>query len=422
MPLSRHFYALDEVETVLAYSTTRHDPKETLFWSRELIQSGCPAEAIRALFEAWLWEKGPFHISWALYAWERLAGDEVVEEDILQCACQLQYKFLLRDHSLWNILMMSRFTTEQPDRLSRSTPSWLSKSSDSSVNTDIEHAFLCAIYQKKARLAWWFANKIPIYRVWDLMEQYACNDSRWGDRLVLWRNFCKTEYKCLLGNSNDAYDDVMRCLFLLSLCLTRKQFDNSMTPIQMMLIEPDPMEIFIGRKEYRRYSIPVHILYGITDRGCIPWNTHTRYQLYNIEPHLVGCPFWDDVLTEYATGVNETTGEIQWISYDTKEAFYDRYFPDSPPDEWTEKEIAISHGVGILRPGDVLHLHRYAQIHFSKLTRLAWNIVPQVYRHLCKNNYEQIGYTAFAELPYKEDSNEVSIKIEPVMRRFTVLN
>jgi hypothetical protein len=383
-----------------------------------LLHSGCAAEAIHALFEAWLWEKGPFCIAWVLHAWDKLAADEVTEHDIVNCAHQLQSKFLLRDHSLWNILILSRLTTEQPDRLSHSTPSWLQK--PPLGGSDLEYAFLCAIHQKKARLAWWFAAKLPVDRVWSLMEEYACNDPHWGDHLVVWRNLCKTEYKHLLGHSSEEYDTVMRCMFLLSLCLTRKQFEKSMSPLETFYDEDD-MEAWIGRKEYRRYSIPVHALYGITDRGCIPWNSHTRGQLYRVEPHLIGCPFWDEVLAEYSTGINETTGEMEWISYDMKEAFYDQYFPDLPPDEWTEKEIALSHGAGVLRPGDTVHLYRYAQIHFSKLTRLAWNIAPQVYRLLTKLTCEHTGYIAFSEIPFAENPNE-EIKTAPIMRRFALTN
>ena len=110
MPLSRHFYALDEVEAVLAYSTTRHDPQETLFWCKELLVSGCAAEAIRSLFEAWLWQKGPFWVSWAVHAWKQLSSDAVTEEDILLAAHQLQHRYAFRDHSLWNLLVLDRLS------------------------------------------------------------------------------------------------------------------------------------------------------------------------------------------------------------------------------------------------------------------------------------------------------------------------
>ena len=73
--LSRHFYALDEVHAALTYCSRRNDPVETLFWCQELLHSGHIGETISTLFEAWLWHKGPFHLSWLQHAWSTLRSD-----------------------------------------------------------------------------------------------------------------------------------------------------------------------------------------------------------------------------------------------------------------------------------------------------------------------------------------------------------
>ena len=75
--LTRHFYDLEEVHAALAYSITRHDPVETVFWCQELILSGFASEALSTLVEAWVWQKGPFALSWILSIFDRFAGDEL---------------------------------------------------------------------------------------------------------------------------------------------------------------------------------------------------------------------------------------------------------------------------------------------------------------------------------------------------------
>lgn len=411
MPLSRHFYALDEVEAVLAYSTTRYDPKETLFWCKELLVSGCAAEAIRALFEAWLWQKGPFWVSWAVQAWKRLSSDAVSEEDILLVAHQLQEQYSFRDHSLWNILVVERLSALQPDRLTSKSPEWLT------IEDSIECAFVRAIHQRKGRTAWWISHALSTDRVWEIMEEYARQEGQFPEELDMWITICK-QYEALLGYRSDSYDDAMRCCFLLSLCIPRQLTPPTSTLLPSAL--SSELVLFdqqLGRKANRRYSIPTACLYGITERGRIPWSEHTRWQLYQIEPYLVGCAFWDDVLSSFMNGVSET-GEIQWKSYDEKERFYDTYFPDLPPDEWTEKEIAVSHGNGLLRPGDEgLSLPRYAQIYFSKLTRLAWNIAPTVYKLLPIALHDTVMPSIFGKLPIVDVAVDM-IKINPIRRRF----
>ena len=103
--LSRHFYDLEEVQAALRYCVIHHETRETLFWCYELLCSGCASEAISTLFEAWLWHKGPFHLSWLISTWKTLAVEEVSEEAILDAAFQLS-QLPCTDHSLSTVLVL----------------------------------------------------------------------------------------------------------------------------------------------------------------------------------------------------------------------------------------------------------------------------------------------------------------------------
>ena len=102
----------------------------------------------------------------------------------------------------------------------------------------------------------------------------------------------------------------------------------------------------------------------------------------NIEKYLVGCPFWDEVLTEYAN-VNEQ-GQIEWQSDDKMEEFYDTYFPDDIPDEWSKRDKEKSHGDGVLGPTDKPTIWKYSRNFLSKMPQLAWNTTKVANNYLEK--------------------------------------
>jgi len=57
---------------------------------------------------------------------------------------------------------------------------------------------------------------------------------------------------------------------------------------------------------------------------------------------------------------------------DTKEAFYETFFPDDIPDEWSLKDQMQSHGHGVLRAGEQLSLAKLGRIWFQAESRYAW--------------------------------------------------
>jgi hypothetical protein len=129
-----------------------------------------------------------------------------------------------------------------------------------------------------------------------------------------------------------------------------------------------------GRKAARHYSIPSLALYG-TRRGATLCTQYHVNGLYDIEKGIKGCPFWDEVLQEY-----QRNG--RWVSDDALCAFYDLYFPDNIPDEWSKEEKMKSHGQGLLNTGEKMTLQKYAKIHYMKPCRLALGRVLIDSRHM----------------------------------------
>lgn len=348
MVLTRHLYSLDEVHAALVYASQRSDCSETVFWCRELIDSGYAAEAISTLFSAWMWHRGPFDLQWLVRAATTLASDAVTEEDILVSAHHLSQR-CMRDHSLWTIL-----TFAVPDRVTPRTPPFCSASQ--SERDPKELFFFRAVYQGKAQSAWWIARHMESSRVWELLSQYV-NSSAYAESYRVCFQVLQ-HYESLLGYRSE--DSNILCLAVLSACLSPAQQEKSFRVLPEAVVMA-PLAGTIRRD--RRYSIPTACLYGDTARGRMTSSQSTLCSLREL--HDRSGPFWD---------------EHTWTTEEEREAFYDRFFPDDPPDEWTLAEQQRSHGDGVLpHVGSPIGSHggctmeKYARLFLSHTSRLAWS-------------------------------------------------
>lgn len=367
MPLSKHFYSLDEVQAALFYTAGKYDAKEALFWCKEMIDSGCIGEAISTLFESWLWHKGPFCLSWLLEAWTTLRSSELSEDAILLSVYQL-CSVRMKDSSLWNILTL---TSCEVDRVTPKTPLLPLENMD-----EKEVYFLRAIHQGKARSAWWVSCYMEVNCVWWLLGWYLTNVSHTDCNYLE----ALKGYEDLLGYRSDTYDTIMRCCAVLSVCTAPKtNILPSMDSRMKSAIEE--WKKLNGYKARRVYSIPTACLYGMTQRGNMKWSSHNLVQLYCVEKYIIGCPFWDEALSEYSIVKNKV---ICWKTDELREAFYQKYFPDDIPDEWTLAEKKKSHGDGVLGPTDKVTLTKYARTYFSGQSRLAWSTMKAAQMYLEK--------------------------------------
>lgn len=374
MPLSRHFYSLDEVQAALLYTTTQNTPSEALFWCQEMLISGCASEAISVLFQSWLWHTGPMRLQWLINAWKLLAADELSEDDILLSTFRLaSVKASQRDNSLWSILVLSK-NCEIPDRITKKlAPVYPS-------DDEKEIYFVSSIFQGKARSAWWISRYLPTDRVWILLEWYIQYIKSQFQQEYLVCLEALLGYDKLLGYKSDGYDVIVRCMAILMLCNNKEQEKYSFKEEDGY--DADNTEFLnelsksVGRRERRVYKIPSLCLYGVTQRGRSKWAQNNFTQLNNIEKHLVGCPFWDEALSEYAD-ISDPKN-IVWHSDDKMEEFYEKYFPQDIPDEWSKQDKLQSHGDGILGPSDKPTINKYSRNYLSKIARFSYNNTKEV--------------------------------------------
>jgi hypothetical protein len=371
MALSRHFYSIDEVQCALMHTTSRNLYNESVFWCKELLLSGCIAETISVLFQSWLWNTGPLRAKWLIDAWNTLTSDEVSEYNIVLSAYQLSnINYKHRDSSLWNILLLTGTNpNKMPDRITKKIPKSMPSDFDSK-----EKYFVSAMYQNKARCAWWISQFIETERVWELLKWYSTYlRSKYDNQYTTCRD-ALYNYQMLLGYKSEEYDKITRCVAIL-LHSIPYTFQDSSFKDQVADIDIDTSKFYnqisshIGYKSSRLFSIPSACLYASSLRGRMRWTHNNHIQLNNIEKYLVECPFWNEELTKYAS-ISE--GDIQWNSYDSMEEFYNKYFPDDIPDEWDMNEKNKSHGDGLLGPVENLSLKKLSRTLLGKAMYYTW--------------------------------------------------
>jgi hypothetical protein len=102
----------------------------------------------------------------------------------------------------------------------------------------------------------------------------------------------------------------------------------------------------VGYRSARMYSINEEALHKETTRGSIP-SKYTNIQDIR-EPILLltsGCAWWRRVSA--AAGFMERGDTMDMPEDEEYEAFYEMYFPDDIPDEWSTVDQQKSHGRGL---------------------------------------------------------------------------
>jgi hypothetical protein len=413
MPLSRHFYALDEVQSSLLYSLSCGRVEESLFWCKELIDSGCSTEITSILFQSWLWNIGPYYMKWLINSYKLLSNEELSETDILNTTYHLAsipHKY--HDNSLWNILITTIQSSTIPDKIVRKLPNnWTS-------NNNVETYFIGAIYQGKAQSAWWISRFIDDNRVYELLEWMINNvyinyKTEYNEYLHIMRN-----YESLIGFTSKGFDIIVQCSAIMGLCINDANKQLSFDNKWIKEIEPRLLQNItiwtdnLGRKTRRVYNIQKSSLYGNTKRGTLKWSENTLDQLNDAEKHLIGCPFWDEVIVEFGR-INKKTKTIKWNNDECMEAFYDKYFPDDIPDEWSKEEKSKSHGDGVLGPSDIVNIWKYSRNNFYGKCRLAWEtprIVSKILEDFKMTISNCITHEFIENLYQSHENNELSLK------------
>lgn len=365
---TRHLYEADEVIAALHWCIRQGRTKEALFWCLELLDSEMEDTVTDELYKIWLSYFGVGCLS----ALPLLTPDS--RNDVLGIVSGLsRLPKERRDRSVLGILLYG-LQEKQVDRASHNPK--LEPLFQTLNCSEVERAFVAAVFQGKTVLAFQLSRNLWIEdprRVFELLEKtnhFKHNSSELEEALTLLEFHMEKE------------NWMTRACAIATVSLHPNFVKESLKPL-VLTFSGDSQESLnewaqlYGRRRRRIYQIPHECLYKITKRGLLSNKVSTIEELYTLsDATLAGCPFWTRVIEE----------EVPWLDDDRKMDFYDLYFPDDIPDEWSRADQEKSHGWGCLINNEVPSYQKYWRRWYKDMrSRALWFLNRDFDRYTIEN-------------------------------------
>jgi len=302
--LSRHLYRIDEVKACCYYSLLKRNYREALFWSMELCDSLCSAELLEIMMRAWFYGGASYVVLVDLIM--LMKKDEISVEEILPfvgalCASE-------KDASVLYLLACGSADWEkQPDTFAFRMVG---------NSAEVE-----AIKQRKVLFAWTLLR------------------CQWSWPLILGLTTSKTRPLVELLKEQTEFVWESRAAALLLICGLGNTKAARYHVDEKLVAEWSELE---GRRARRQFRIRPEACLAVTERSKMERNTTNIEEIREPLTALHGSPYWDTIAAEFGGWKPIYKNDA------SKEAFYDLYFPDDIPDEWSASDQEKSHGRGFL--------------------------------------------------------------------------
>ena len=341
MPLTRNLYEIDEVVSALQICLRRNLPAAH-FWTWELVQSGEDELALNTLHDTWL-----------RYGGGRdpmlLAIKPITPADWSSLILRVRYASRPRTPAL--PLLNEVATAEPPSVPAPAIPKPSPKPflvAAAADNVDLKVSTRIWKYLHAAIAA---GNRQATLWALQAMQPIMSPDTIWLaiDALA---SPAAPAIQLLKAHATPHPESQLlhQATSLLIACVADTEL-----PAFMSLPEDAPaVEHHIrdwnrwipGRRASRLQEIPVDALHKETTRGRIPGRYTNIEDIRDPIAELPqGCRWWREQTAAMGVHINEE-GALVFPSDDVLEAFYERYFPDDIPDEWSAKDQQKSHGRG----------------------------------------------------------------------------
>ena len=348
MPLTRNLYELDEVVAALQLCL-RKGWSQAIFWIYELVVSKEETLASQTLMDIWLRSGGGldphlFQDTWAGQGTRIMAAIKAAGSlhavRLLDRAAALEYRPC--------VTPLPATPASQARRTTRAAAFVASLSADETLDR-----------QEAAK--WWISldaacrqhNRTDALWLLQAIQPLLCADSIWSALQIAVRGVATTKAAIafLRTSAIPANQILCQANAVLLLCIPTKERETQ------TLVKPADLPSYkrdwatwiaeAGRRKTRIHEIPKEALHSQTVRGSMPFK-YTN--IMDVRDPVVllseGCRFWQEALEVEGITVDEETGSIQFPDDDVLEGFYERYFPDDIPDEWSTADQRKSHGRG----------------------------------------------------------------------------
>ena len=307
--ITRNLYREDEVLAALKWCTLKGRAQEAIFWAQEALDSNLQEECLSALFWVWCFCVGITNLAWLSHfrRVQQKGPNAITHDDVQQLLMGLlRGASSRRDGTVFALLGLgityeSKLETLK-DAISQCQPldAWvLSK----------------ALWQTMPATAWSLlkdgcGKRVDAREAIHMLELMCSGEWTWPTRAA-----ALTIATCAAATSSPSADWV--------------------APVEWQTYPR--LWAHLPMRFRRIHTPPVECLYWLTSRGENPVTETTDKDLtQNLEAALQGSAFWSKICP------------TQMSDDDYRMYFYDTYFQNDIPDEWSAEDRAKSHGRGPL--------------------------------------------------------------------------
>jgi hypothetical protein len=332
--LTRNLYDLQEVKASLAYALLVRKLRESLFWAQEILASECGWELGDVLIRFWIQYCCPYDMTLpvaikgldydgdmdkkTITVIMRLIGAQTGENKVLEIFVEGFNKY--------------PFPCYKMKEKKEDVPLGKSLAEKSGIPADICLQIRNALKKGQVSRAWHIA-----YR------KFTVNKGIVELIPLLADGVPKKTIDCLLELSTVPqfeYHSYIACFLLIGLneaekAKALKKIDVEMDCVPGLMLSVTSWIKKQGKRTARVHSIETKALYGLETKAELN-------ELYDIYPCLKNAtPFWQRISAGYDLSDD-----------DKKEEFYDTWFPNDIPDEWSLEDQQMSHRVNGAEPED----------------------------------------------------------------------
>ena len=298
---------------------------ETAFWTIELCESNFEQECLDMLENIWIYNIG-FGSWFSLRLIQSVYEEGSIEQEkLVEITCALA-KRRLCDSTIFHLLLRGA-----------TSPDWKPRFPHSKEYLTAKDAVEDCLKRGKLNEAWLLGRSMDVKDQWKILEQIASENKRSDELCIL-----KELRSCVYENLAAAY--VLVSLDDISWISSQEQMENKIPKEVQEAIDDWQSETSMRKR--RAIKPRAEALLYLTERSeQSPYTSSEPDIQLGLLEALKKSEYWASVLEHYMTD-----GLTTWKSDEHLESFYETYFPDDIPDEWSLKAREMSHGRGLGKP------------------------------------------------------------------------
>lgn len=384
--LTKHLYRVDEVLSSLRWSIITHTLTDTAFWTIELYESNLIQECIDLLENIWIHHVG--FDSWFLLKCIQGVYEtgEISQSNLVKLSCVMARR---KTHDSTTFHLLLRGAT---------SPSWKPIFPHSKEYQNLEEAVTDCIKRGKLKEAWLLSRSMEPSEQWILLESIAAIRGR------------KEAIETIKTLGTSIYAQLAIAYILVSLDDTawiRSQEEiEHILPVEVIQAIDDWSKETSMRKRRAIKPKPEALLHLTLRSQQSPYISSESDIQENLLKSLEASEYWSTILSSYMLKGN-------WISDIRKESFFETFFPQDIPDEWSLKDREQSHGRGL---GKSIEQGRSRFIYYTILRSKSLKLWNSVFPELdCSMEWDSI----YDELKKK---SKIEFPMTPIKKIFEIIS